>query len=62
MNATWHEVGIIVDEAIEFLARRFKEMNINLNQEDKDEIAEALYAGVHDQPFAKEIEGEAYSE
>lgn len=62
MKATWHSVGIIVDEAVEFLAKRFKEMNIRLGQEDKDELAEALYAGVHDQPFAKRIEGEPYSD
>lgn len=62
MEATWHSVGIIVDEAVEFLAKRFGEMNIHLGQEDKDELAEALYAAVHDRLFSKGIEGEAYSE
>jgi len=62
MEATWHNTGKIVDEAVEFLAKRFKEMYINIGQEDKDELAEALYAGVYDRPFSKGIEGEAYSE
>lgn len=62
MEATWHSVGIVVDEAVEFLAKRFKKMNINLGQEDKDELAESLYAGVCDRPFSKGIEGEAYAE
>jgi len=62
MEATWYNTGKIVDETVAFLAKRFKEMEIDLGQEDKDELAEALYAGVYDRPFSLEFEGEAYTE
>ena len=62
MEATWENVGKVVDETIQFLSQRFEKMYVYLGAEDKDNLAEELYAAIHAGQFNRAFEGEAYSE